>query len=455
MRLHPNKPLFSLCHTTARLPDGWRAAAQAWFDNSVNPHLVEHVITTDELIKIDPIFPNTVIGVNDGPKTAVAGWNLSYRLSSGKFIISLADDWFPCPKWDAEIFKVLQGDFDGHHVLEVDTGGNPSILTFTLATRSYLQRYNGGSDWMFYPEYIGMYADNDFTLAAIHDRVIIPAKHLKFPHHHPSYSKEFKTDDIHRRQHRAEAWQVGTDVYKRRLAERGIKPKPIMVVCLPGEHFSSTWVAYWTSLCTSLAANFTVSPLFAFSSNVHVTRACMWNQILGSVPLPDYVLWIDDDNLVTPPDLKRLFDDLEEHPEADMVAGWSWCVPDVYDGPEAIVSCGRVDNRAMKYTDLMAGAELKEVGYTGFPAVLHRGSMLHKAGLNPFLPVIDPNHVYGFLSEDKSFCFHARENGCRLFVDRRVKVPHLKLRDAEPRHIPEVPVEADLSFKPRMETVAV
>lgn len=450
--------LFSLCHTTARLPDGWRAAAQAWFDNCDHPENVEHCITTDEIMMYDPAvvspFPNAKHGINDGPKTAVAGWNLSYQLSSGRFIISLADDWFPCPHWDTELRNIvegLKGGFDGEHVLQVETGGNPSILTFTMATRAYLQKYNKGENWMFYPEYIGMYADNDFTLAAIHDRVITSAKNLVFPHHHPTYSPEYKADSVHAWQHRGEAWRVGGEVYKRRIIERGLKPKPIMVVCLPGERFCSTWVHCWTTLITSLGQSFTMSPIFGFSSNVHVTRACMWNEILKSAPLPDYVLWIDDDNLVTPYDIQRLIQDLEANPEFDLVAGWSWIMSDVWEGDDARVSVGNSEGRALKYTDLMAGDDdLKEVSYTGFPVVLHRGELLHKAGDNPFCPILDAQHAYGFMSEDKSFCHHARENGCRIVVDRRVRVPHLKLRDAVPKIIsdtrPTLPVEPEMSF---------
>jgi hypothetical protein len=450
--------LFSLCHTTARLPDGWRAAAQAWFDNCDHPENVEHILTwdagTDGQLSYDAstykIFPNTRVGANTGPKTAVAGWNLAARLGdrgtgSGKFIISLADDWFPCPHWDTELRKVIEaaGGFDKEIVLDVDTAGNDHLLTFSMLTRSYLMKYSKGEGWLFYPEYTGMYADNDFTDSARIDKVIVNARHLKFEHRHPNYFKEVEPDAVHLWQGRPEAFKIGLKVYKKRCAEKGLTIRPILAVCLPGETFSSTWVAYWTTLMSYLGARFTLSPIFTFSSNVHVTRACLANQIVNSTPLPDYVLWIDDDNLLGVDQFAMLFEDLERTPEADMVAGWAWVRADVYDGDQARTSVGMFDeNRKgvrLSYQELMEGEfDVREIHYSGFPTVLMRGEMLEKVGENPFAPIIDAAAEYGFHSEDLSFCIHARERGCRMFVDRRVRVPHLKMRDAVPNNIPGV-----------------
>jgi hypothetical protein len=453
------KIIFSLCHTTARLPDGWRAAAQAWLDNCDHPENVEHVLTWDDPAGFSnnrvpagqPVFPNTIVGVNDGPKTAVAGWNLAAKLSTGKFIISLADDWFPCTHWDTEILKALPQisevqdgklrgiapDLNGCHVLDVDTAGNDHLLTFSLLTRAYLNKYSGGEGWLFYPEYTGMYADNDFTDSARMDKVIVNARHLRFEHRHPNYFPEVEPDQVHLWQGRPEAFRIGAKVYKKRCAAKGLKIQPIIVVCLPGENFHSTWVAYWTNLYAALLKVFTVSPNFTFSSNVYTTRACLANQILNSFPLPDYVLWIDDDNLLSVQQMQMLLNDLEATPEADMVAGWAYVQPEVFSGSDARTSVGMFDKNGnglrLTAAELMEGEfDMREVDYSGFPAVLMRGEMLEKAGVNAFAPIVDSKYEYGYAGEDLSFCIHAREKGCRIFVDRRVRVPHLKLRDAVP-----------------------
>lgn len=442
--------LISLCHTTARLPDGWREAAQAWFDNCDNPEIIEHIFTVDEdsiqsLGDFKQIFPNTVLGINTGPKSCVAGWNAAYAQSHGKFIISLADDWFPCPHWDTELLKRIP-DLNKPYVLDVDIAGNPELLAFVMATRSFLDQYNGGAGWMFYPEYDGIYCDNDFTDSARMARSIIDARDLKFPHRQPAYMEGIKADAIHLKQNRREAYEIGIRVYKQRCKAKGLIVQPIIAVCLPGETFHSTWVAYWTSLLTYLGKHFTVSPLFTFSSNVHITRSCMARQILKSYPMPDYVLWIDDDNLLTVEHFDMLLKDLEATPEADMVAAWAWVRPDVYDGDDARTSVGLFDENGvglrLSLPELMAGPfDVQEIHYSGFPVVLMRGELLEKAGENPFAPIVNPAFEYGFESEDVSFCIHARDRGARLFVDRRVRVPHLKLHDAVPNALAPDPVK--------------
>jgi hypothetical protein len=436
------QPLFSLCHTTARLPDGWRAAAQAWLDNCDFPGTVEHVLTFDEPTHVEKIFPNTKIGVNTARHTAVDGWNLAAKLSTGKFIISLADDWFPCPHWDTELRRVIEaaGGFDRNIVLDVDTAGNEHLLTFSMLTRPYLMKYSGGEGWLFYPEYTGMYADNDFTDSARMDRVIVNARHLRFEHRHPNYFKEVEPDAVHLWQGRPEAFRIGANVYKKRCKAKGLKIKPIIVVCLPGETFHSTWVAYWTNLLTYLGAHFTVSPIFTFSSNVYSTRSCMTQQILNSFPTPDYVLWIDDDNLLSVEQFARLLNDLESTPGADMVSAWAYVQPEIYNQIDARTSVGMFDENGkgtrMTVAELMAGdADVKEIHYSGFPTVLMRGEMLEKVGPNGFAPILDSRCEYGFAGEDLSFCIRAREQGCRMFVDRRVRVQHLKLRDAVPSQV--------------------
>ena len=431
--------LISLCHTTARVPHGWCAAAETWLKNCDDPSRVEHILTADEeLIDAPCVFENTTIAVNHGPKTCVAGWNLAFGLSSGKLIISLADDWFPLPHWDTELLNLIP-DLDGQYVLDVDTLRPDPLLTFVIATRAYLNKYNGGAGWMFYPEYVSMYCDNDFSDSArLIDKVVINARHLTFPHYHPSYFAGIEADPIHVRQGRPEAWRSGIKVYKFRCREKGLTIQPILAICLPGEKFSSTWVAYWTTLLTHLGGRFTVSPIFSYSSNVHVTRACLAHQIVNSIPLPDLVLWIDDDNLLSVDGFEKLCEALQAKPEADMVAGWSWVSPDVYDGTDARSSVGMFDENGigvrLSLPDLEAAEDdLIEVEYSGFPAVLMRGELLEKAGgAAAFLPVLDNKFDYGFASEDVSFCIHARAAGARIFVDRRVRVPHLKLRDAVP-----------------------
>lgn len=214
-----------------------------------------------------------------------------------------------------------------------------------------------------------------------------------------------------------------------------VKPRTI-ALCLPGETFSSAWVSYYAQLQAQLqSAGWLVINLFSYSSNVYVTRSCLADAVLKCQPKPDYVLWLDDDNLLTYPQLLQMMNSLMS-PQVDAVAAWAWIQPDVHTMPRPMVSCGRLDDagRCVPYTheQLMSVNGLIEVDYTGFPAILMTYDLLAEVGPRAFLPMLNPHHEYGISGEDTSFCVRAREAGFRIFADPRVHVPHLKLRAAAP-----------------------
>lgn len=417
------QPTISLCHTTARLPDGWRKAAQAWFDNCDHPENVEHIIATDEPFSPGALpFADTKLVLNKGRHSAVDGWNTSAQHSTGKFLITVADDWFPCPHWDTELLKRIP-DLDGEHVLEVNTGGDEGILTFSLLTRKYYDRYG----YLFNPRFVGMYADLWFTDVARRDRVVIDCRDLYFEHVHPCYGKG-EMDDTHKWQHRPEAFQIGEQVYKELRYLNGfdsiyVPPRSFTVaVCMPGEYFRFDWIGNMLQLIGYLKDRVFVKPILGDARNrdPHITYGAMTKQVLDLSPLPDLVLWIDRNSAVAPVQFAKLFESLKEHPEADGVAAWSW-----WDNP-ARISAGFLDGNTfstISHQQLMAGSEdAKEVDWTGFSVFLMRGETLKKAGPRPFMPIISDEYPWGFSPEDKSFCKHAKENGCRFFIDRRVEV---------------------------------
>jgi hypothetical protein len=220
-----------------------------------------------------------------------------------------------------------------------------------------------------------------------------------------------------------------------------------IAVALPGESFSSVWLASFINLFGELFCRFNVAPIFGYSSNVYATRGRILQSMieLDEKIMPvDYALWVDDDNTLTWPQLQLLFDGLESNPELDAVAAWCWVQPDGY-AIHPLPSCGNFAFSGHKTTPLdlqylgsvdgepPVGPDLVPVGYTGFPAVLFRFDSLRMiADLKPFAPYPAEELEMGFLGEDTGFWLRARHAGIRLAVDRRVKVPHYKMRAAEP-----------------------
>ena len=147
---------------------------------------------------------------------------------------------------------------------------------------------------------------------------------------------------------------------------------------------------------------------------------------------------MDDDNILTDAQLEMLVHGLETHPEIDLVAGWCDVAADVYAAPRPMTSVGTFDARgrcvAFTAEELTKANGLVAIEWTGFPAVLMRGSLLASLGAQAFRFIHDEINApeNGFFGEDVSFCkrMNVATSRPRMVVDTRVKVPHLKLRDA-------------------------
>lgn len=201
---------FSLCHTTARIPDGWQRAYDQWMSTAKNPESIEYILSTDDHTKIDR--PITQHVVNTGRRSSTDGWNVAAAASRGKLIVSIADDYFPdFEHWDEAILKEIP-DLDGEYVLQVDNMDRAyPLMAFCFMTRPYYERYG----YMFYPEYQGMMADWDFTSVAYRDGVVLDRRNLKFRHLNPEVGTA-EWDNIYRWQRRESVLKEGQEIYDRR-----------------------------------------------------------------------------------------------------------------------------------------------------------------------------------------------------------------------------------------------
>lgn len=218
------------------------------------------------------------------------------------------------------------------------------------------------------------------------------------------------------------------------------KPEMIFLVC-PGEKFDSLWVNHFSIIQHTFerVLGHNVAPFFGYSSDVRVTRNAMWNHLKRQPVTPDWVVWIDDDNHVEPLQIYKLIAHLAANPQVAMAAGWCWCSTDGY-AMSAVVSFGDLDadgfSILIKHPDMLEWpSDVKIIGYTGFPLVVMRGSLLKDERMprNPFLRPLNDKLLYGMPGEDIAFCMNVAEHtGQKILVDRTVKVPHLKLQHAEP-----------------------
>lgn len=444
---------FSILHTSAR-PDKWKTIYDAWRFAAADPGCMEYILVCDRRWGFDhlPTHDEGFYGIalwNTGRRCYVDGVNIAAAYATGDVLIVNADDQYPCDHWDTALANAVDPfGADNRFVVEVNTETpaehDRGILVMPILSGARYEKYG----YVLYPAYESMYSDNDFCEMARRDQCVIDARHLTFPHRHPIADHSLEWDEAYKAQNRQEAYQLGQAVLEKRRESnfgdvRVIRHEPepqksSILLLLPGETFNQAYVSALVQIVSSLLPHFEVSTQFGFSSNVYVTRLSMLNAAKTWAKQPDYILWIDDDQVLTLQGLQHLITDLEQQPDLAGVCGWAWCESSIY-GHEPMLSCGIYDREGnslrLEY-DLMRAysGDLIPISYSGFPAVLMRGSILDTMSGDDFLPILDKElfKPWGMSGEDAAFFFRANERGLKFAVDRRVKVPHLKLRCAEP-----------------------
>ena len=495
-------PIFSILHPSAR-PHKWKEIYESWMGACDQPQFIEYVLCADErwgFFRSDIADQvRSILAGHHHPIRFESVWNTRRRCyvdavntaaeaSSGRILIVIADDQYPCERWNERIWHALSFGVDEGAKESLDNGrdfvisvstGTPheherGIMPMPILSRVRYER----KGYVFFPEYESAYADNDFYAEAERDGVIIDARRLMFPHRHPltepgAWDKRADMDWVNRdeayaEQNRPEAYGLGHSIFMRRFGYKVTSPQddrssiaiPIrdgftgnnipsvrttprsLALALPGESFHHVWVAKFAELVVDLMrTGWNYAPLFNYTSEPGITRATIVKAILEMREKgqfnPEFILWVDDDQIVEPQQVRMLIGDADQFPGVDLFAGWTWIAsggPHV-NAPQ--VSCGRMDMEKgelshAEYKSVQSAGGVFEVGWTGFPLVLMRTSALDKVGKHPFSHWPCANSPWGECGEDISFCKRLTDAGGKIYVDSRVFVPHLKLKALGP-----------------------
>jgi hypothetical protein len=435
-----DRPVFSLCHPSAR-PDKVAEIKRAWMLSADHPEEVEYVLCADKRWGFDESVyehedDQTKITFNTRRKCFVDSVNQAADISNGQVLICIADDQYPCLHWDTLLKSRLPIRDHVEFVAQVNTG-TPSevereILVLPILSRARYERLG----YVMFPGYESMFSDNDLYEHAVWDRCLIDCRELPmFPHKHPFFDKSLKIDSAYQHQNNFKAYEVGFSMLEIRKAHgfgdtsghRGT-----IVVCTPGEHFTKEWVQAHDELMASLRKYFNVFPLYGYATNVFHSRSNMLSIIESMQPAPELVLWIDDDKIVTAQHVDWLIQSIRANPQLDAVAGWC-LIRSEHRAEGWRMSCGLFTSEK-NGTDVDFRSFIEwptdcvPVHWTGFAVVLMKPSAIIKAGKNPFCPVLSDDHMFGFMGEDGSFWHHAHFRGhASIAVDKRVRVPHLKM----------------------------
>ena len=454
---------FSILHATARLPMGWVDSWREWSNKMSpnSPHEVEYILCVHandygklpfEFLKEQEESPTgikiTVIG-RTGKVCANASWNAAAKVSTGDLLILNADDLFPCHYWDLELANACPLPTDQPFVLHIGTGSprDHELISHPIMSRALYSQLG----YIFYPEYESMFGDDDLTELAVKLNVVCNARHIQFRHDNPLFTGG-EQDEVFKYTNRDEAYESGRKILARRRAQNFglgtnapaqaqhnavIHSGRSIAVMIPGENFSAAWVANWSVLLPHIQQRFRTGVSSGYCSNVYIIRASMWETIKNEGH--DFILWMDDDNLLTGEQFDMLVKDLDDNPDLDGVVGWCWA----NSLTDSRISCGRFIKDGNGHLPLSvpftqeelqaSPTDLVPIQFSGFPVVLLRGRAIQKAGPLPFTPILVPNVSWGMTGEDVSFFYNAMTRGnARFAVDRRVQVPHLKLSPVVP-----------------------
>jgi precorrin-6B methylase 2 len=217
---------------------------------------------------------------------------------------------------------------------------------------------------------------------------------------------------------------------------KALSRKRVIALCLPGEHFDGAWVDGILNLYGHLVG-LDFSPIWrvrGYTSNVYMTREEIREAVLKLDPKPDLLLWLDDDNILTPQQFNQLLADLDSHLDVDGMMGWCW----IHDDQKRAFhpSCGVWSPDHVHWMPFDASfakeTELRPVEVGGLPCLLMRLSALEKAGERPFLPILGGGFEHGMSGEDIAFFLAAEKGGAKFLVDPQVRLTHVKCVSVEP-----------------------
>lgn len=211
---------FTLIHPSRGRPRQAFNTFVKWVTNATSE--IQYILSIDsddkdkELYRtfFNQLAPFEVTIIENENRNLVSAINRAIPLVKNECVISLSDD-FDIPfHWDRELEKVI-GDRKEYAVRVQDTIVKPDnpIMTLPIISKTVLDKLG----YIYYPEYTGMWADNDLYEVCDKLGVIIHSP-LIFPHNHWVNGKA-KRDATYDRHNSNEGYALGEKIIARRRKE--------------------------------------------------------------------------------------------------------------------------------------------------------------------------------------------------------------------------------------------
>ncbi len=221
--IHPSRGRASMAQDAARL----------WLDKAKHPKDIEYILSLDTddkdgqlryyqifFDKIRQHYKCKVKIEQHFNRNVVDAMNSGAQAATGDILVCISDD-FDCPvDWDVMINYQMAG-VNGKMALQVDDGTpNKERLTLPIINRSLYCELK----YIYYPEYTGLFADNDLYEHCVHLGALRKVDVL-FKHRHYSTIPGAKADDTHRRHNHPQGHTHGERLLKQRRLMNFVMPE--------------------------------------------------------------------------------------------------------------------------------------------------------------------------------------------------------------------------------------
>lgn len=212
------KQKFSIVHPSrGRVKESWNCI-MAWFGLMSPYNELEYILSLDQddsrkyMKVIEQSMNRMALKIAVGPNSnVVQALNRGACQATGDILIYVSDD-FLCPhNWDLEIQKAVKDRGDDWFLL-VNDGIQQKTATLLIESRKYYDRFG----YMYYPDYISMWADPDATeVARRSGKLIDVTGSLLFKHNHYSIGG-LPVDATYLKENSSKAWTHGENLYLQR-----------------------------------------------------------------------------------------------------------------------------------------------------------------------------------------------------------------------------------------------
>ena len=196
------RPTISILHATFHNRPSPLDVKKCWLERAERPDLIEYIFAMDAddeatLLETEG-QPRIVSPPGEGEVTAVRNWNAAAMMSSNDLLVVIADDLSPPQAWDTALTKMI-GPLDAAVVpFAIKVADSPfvddTLLRHPVVSRAFYRRFG-----LFSNDYRGVYCDNDITLRAFWQSVILDGRSLYLEHRHPAFhAKVTWTESQHR-----------------------------------------------------------------------------------------------------------------------------------------------------------------------------------------------------------------------------------------------------------------